>query len=538
MTARPETPLDRLIGDEAQRLRLPSALAVASSLLWLPQAALIAALVAGFIARDPLIPPLATGLALAALTLLRALLSSRAEALLFAVAEDIIRRQRQRILRTEAMAESPAGAGTTAALLREKLDVLAPYLTRFAPAMARTRIVPLVILAAAFSQSWAMAVVLLIAGPVIPLFMALIGRAAEGASARHLAGVSTLSDLLVDRLAALPDIRILGAGDRVTAGFGAEARDLAARAMSVLRLAFLSSTVLELFAALGTAMTAVWVGFSLLEVINWGTWGGGLTPFGGIFLLLLVPDFFQPLRDLASAWHDRAAARAVAAEIAAWEATERPAILGGLGPFETTQAPATLAWTNLSARGTGYPDAVITPGERVAITGPSGAGKSTLLALVAGLMAPATGQITAADAPLDTARADAWRARIGWMPQTPRFPDVPLAEVIGTDDPAVLAKAQLTEVVARLPEGLATRLGETGAGLSGGEARRVLAARLIATRPEVVLADEPTADLDAETARGVTEALLSLAGQGTTLIVATHDPALIARMDRVIEVRR
>ncbi|WP_298496369.1 ABC transporter ATP-binding protein/permease [uncultured Maritimibacter sp.] len=538
MTARPDTPLDRLMGDEAQRLRLPSVLAVASSLLWLPQAALIAALIAGFIAGETLIPPLVTGLALATLTLARALLSSRAEALLFAVAEDFIRRQRQRILRIEATAETPAGAGSTAALLREKLDTLAPYLTRFAPAMARTRVVPLVILAAALSQSWAMALVLLVAGPVIPLFMALIGRAAEGASAKHLAGVSTLSDLLVDRLAALPDIRILGAGDRVTAGFGEEARDLATRAMSVLRLAFLSSTVLELFAALGTAMTAVWVGFSLLEVINWGSWGGGLTPLGGIFLLLLVPDFFQPLRDLASAWHDRAAARAVAAEIATWEAINRPAILGGLGPIEGADGPATLAWRDLTARGTSYPDAVIAPGERVAITGPSGAGKSTLLSILAGLITPTTGEIEAGGRVLDTGNADDWRARIGWMPQTPRFPDAPLAEVIGTDDPEVLAQAQLTEVVARLPEGLATTLGETGAGLSGGEARRVLAARLIAVRPEVVLADEPTADLDAATARAITEAILSLAGHGATLIVATHDPALIARMDRVIEVRR
>ncbi|MBV7408422.1 ATP-binding cassette domain-containing protein [Maritimibacter sp. DP1N21-5] len=517
-------------------MRAPSVLAVIASLLWLPQAAVLATLLAGFVTQTPVVSPLTAALMLSAIALIRLLLSSRAEALAFALAEDVIRRQRRRILMREATAALPSGPGTTATLAREKLDSLIPYLTRYAPAHARTMVLPPVILAVALSQSWAVALVLLVAGPVIPVFMALIGRAAEGASARHLAGIATLSDLLVDRLAALPDIRILGAGSRVTERFASEARDLADRAMSVLRLAFLSSTVLELFAALGTAMTAVWVGFSLLGVIGWGTWTGGLSPFAGIFLLLLTPDYFQPLRDLAAAWHDRAAARAVAKEFADWEATPRPAILGGLTSSDPLPGPATLAWAGLSARGIRYPDARIAPGETVALTGPSGAGKSTLLALLAGLMAPDTGTITVAGLPLDHGTADGWRGRVGWMPQSPRFPDAPLSEVIGTADAGILAAAQLTEVVARLTDGLATTLGETGAGLSGGEARRVLVARLLATAPDVVLADEPTADLDGATAGAITDALLTLAARGTTLIVASHDPALIARLDRVIEV--
>lgn len=107
--------------------------------------------------------------------------------------------------------------------------------------------------------------------------------------------------LLVERLSALLDIRLLGASDLVTTGFAAQAVDLRQSTMAVLRVAFLSSTVLELFAAIGVAMVVVYVGFSLLGALEFGTWGGALSPQSGIFLLLLAPEFYQPLRDLSAA---------------------------------------------------------------------------------------------------------------------------------------------------------------------------------------------------------------------------------------------
>lgn len=310
--------------------------------------------------------------------------------------------------------------------------------------------------------------------------------------------------------------------------------------MAVLRIAFLSSTVLELFSALGVAMIAVWVGFTLLGEISWGTWGEPLTPLAGIFLLLLGPDFFQPLRDLAAAWHDKSSAEAVLQELDAWrQDTRRPMIGTGAQtdamPFNglclhgivVEHADRTLA----------YPDICIQPGESIALSGPSGVGKTTLLRLLAGLERPSAGTLRINDAELTSANADGWRAALGWMPQTPRFLARSLRHNIGfghTPEPEILRTTQVAQIIATLPAGDLTQLGEAGAGLSGGEARRVILARALDRQPRVLLADEPTADLDAETAQAIIDALLAYVAQGGTLVAATHDARLISKMQRHI----
>jgi ATP-binding cassette subfamily C protein CydD len=165
-------------------------------------------------------------------------------------------------------------------------------------------------------------------------------------------------------------------------------------------------------------------------------------------------------------------------------------------------------------------------------------GKTTLLAALAGLIRADAGQIRWGDTVLDDTSAEAIRAGLAWVPQSPRFPDAPLAEAIALGQPgdlgAALAAARAQGIVATLPDGLQTRLGDLGGGVSGGEARRLALARAYLVRPHLVLADEPTADLDAVTAQAVTEGLLALRAQGAALLIATHDPALIAALDRDI----
>lgn len=526
-------------------LRGAAVLSAAAAVIWPLQAALVAGALAGLLTKAA---PLWSHVAgFAALGLLRAVLNHRAEGMTFTAGLHVTSQCRAALVAREAQRSDGMTAGAIAALAAEKLDALLPYVSRYAPARGRVMVVPLLILGLAFWHSWAVGVIFLMTGPLIPVFMALIGWAAQSASQRQMAEIGNLNDLLVERLQALLDIRLLGAGDAMTKGFAEAADRLRAQTMAVLRVAFLSSAVLELFAAIGVAMVAVYVGFSLLGLLGFGSYAAPLTPTAGIFLLLLAPEFYQPLRDLSAAWHDRAAALAVAADWAEWQARGDAPMLGqGAAPAGLPQPadrePAHIAAAGLrvrlGARLLILPDFSITAGEKIAILGPSGAGKTTLLRLLAGMLHPEAGTIHVAGQPLSDQTADAWRARLGWMPQSPHFLNGSLRYNLCFGRPGDLAPAlqgaAVQDVVAGLPHGIATRLGEQGGGLSGGEARRLTLARALFARPDVLLADEPTADLDATTAQAVTAGLLALSASGCTLIIATHDAALAAKMDRVI----
>ena len=551
MSSRPEADLkadertlDQLMRTAGGQVRLASMLTAASSLIWPLQAAIVAMAISGLLGPHPGPGPITSAAAFIGLGVARALLTNYAEGLLFTAATKVVTGAREEIVRREMQTTDTGGAGSIAALATEKLDTLLPYITRYAPARARVMIVPLIILALGFWFSWAVGLVLVVTGPLIPVFMALIGLAAKEASQRQMADIGSLNDLLIERLSALVDIRLLDAGPAVVSGFASGAESLRAKTMNVLRIAFLSSTVLELFSAIGVAMVAVYVGFALLGSIGFGSYSAPLSPAAGIFLLLLAPDFYQPLRDLSAAWHDKAAALAVAGELAAWRDRTPAALLGQGARTAKLPGPAEISLqgvaVHLGDKVIRYPDMSIRPGESVALMGASGAGKTTLLRLLAGLTAPDEGLVTVAGEKLDTQTADAWRARLGWMPQAPHFLNASVADNISLGQRGNLGEAlraaAVEPVVAALPDGTRTLLGETGGGLSGGEARRLTLARAVFARPDILLADEPTADLDAETASMVMTGLSALAAQGCSLIVATHDPQLAARMDRTIRI--
>lgn len=537
--------LDALEKTARAAFRQAGVLNVVSGLLWPVQAWVIAAQIAGWLeGRASVAAALISAAAFFLLAVLRALLDHRAGAVVYAAADRLVADARAAILARESLRATggPASA-EVGALVAQKLPMLIPYLTRYRPAQFRAGVLPLVLLALTFWHSWAAGLVLLVAGPLIPVFMALIGIAAKEASQKQMAEIGDLNSLLMDRLGALVDIRLLDAGERTARDFEARADGLRARTMGVLRIAFLSSAVLELFSAIGMAMVAVYVGFSLLGTVQFGTWAGHLSAGEGIFLLLLAPEYFMPLRDLSAAWHDRAAALAVAGELAAIEAEPATQALGAGAAGAPLAGAATVALRGgVVARGNrmvALPDLALAPGDRVALTGASGAGKSTLLAVLAGLVPLTAGELTVAGVPLTAETADGWRARLAWVGQAPHFLDQPLAQNLdlrgtGADLVPALAAARAEAVVAALPGGLQARLGETGGGISGGEARRLMLARAFAARPEVLLADEPTADLDRETADAIIAALMDLGAQGATLVVATHDPALVAALGREV----
>ncbi|SIO22941.1 ATP-binding cassette, subfamily C, CydD [Rhodovulum sp. ES.010] len=538
-----------------RRLERAGMLATGASLLWLVQAWAVALAIGHMLAPERVGGTVAIyALVFILVGFLRAALDTRAGAMAFQAADTVLALERAKLVTRESRraTDDPARppAARTATLAAEKMAAMTPFLTRYAIARRRAYVVPLVILAVTFWFSWAVGLILLVAGPLIPVFMALVGIAAKKASERQMEELSNMNVLLLDRLTALVDIRLLDATEGTVAGFRDAADRLRHRTMEVLRVAFLSSTVLELFAALGVAMVAVFVGFSLLGEIGFGAWATPLTVAEGVFLLLLAPDYFQPLRDLASAWHDKADASAVARELDELESRGETAFLGTGAAARPIDTEDTLSVRGLAYRPPGgrlirFPDFDLAPGETLAITGPSGIGKSSLLKLIAGMAVPTEGEIRLGDVVLGPENADAWRARLGWLPQQPRFVSGSLRRnltlavrperSLPLDRALELAAAD--RVVETLPRGLNTQLGEFGMGVSGGEARRLIVARAARAHPDLLLADEPTADLDEETAGLVTEGLLGLVASGSALIVATHDPVLAARMDRQVAMR-
>lgn len=532
-----------LVPEQRRALARAKALAIAADLLWLAQAASIAILIAGWLDGGVAQPVLWVTLFVSAGSL-RAILSARAGRIAFDLGQQVVSLTRRRLLDREApRPNSTLSSAEVAAMVTDKIPLLAPDISRYRIAFARVKVVPIVLLLVVLSQSWAAAAILLVTGPLIPVFMALVGMAARDASAKQMAEIGAVNRVLVDHIAALPDIRLLGGFDRSRRAFAVHVDSLRERTMAVLRIAFLSSTVLELFAAIGMAMVAVYVGFTLLGEINFGTWRGTMTPATGIFILLLVPEFFQPLRDLAAAWHDKATADAVRDDLENAAGDETAAILGAGGRVTPLDGPVMIrvreAQVLRGARHIVLPDIDLGPGQSLALTGPSGAGKSTALDALAGLLPLSSGHISVQGVPLDDAHADAWRARIAMVPQRLHMPDAALHDILdphgtGANLADALSRADATDVVAALPDGLDTRLGETGAGVSGGEARRLLLARALFSGADIIIADEPTADLDTDTAARIIAALRRAQSAGATVIVASHDPNLIAAMDRVV----
>jgi len=533
-------------------LRRAAMLQALAAAIWIPQAGLLAISVGRIADGGGLHDVLWPAFGILLLGLARSCFDVAGGRLAFHVARAELSRRRQAAVAALSLSSPidrgrPA-SGKAASVIGEQAELIVPYLARFQPARLKASLVPLVILAFVLPVSWIAALVLLFAAPLIPIFMALIGWRAQAASEKQLVATGGLNGFLLDRLRGLATIRALGAVDATALRLRREAESLRLRTMAVLKIAFLSSAVLELFAALGVAMIAVYVGFSLLGEIRFGTWAGRLDLTEGLFILLLAPAFFEPLRELSAVWHDRAAGEAALKALDALAAGGLP--IRGSAEAATaagTEAPA-IRLENLAFRyGSDEPliydgfNLDIAAGEHLAFLGASGSGKSTLLSLMAGLAPCTGGRIVIGDVELADETAANLRDGMAWIGQKPHIFAGTITGNIALGRPGVL-RGDVTDALDAARLGKAAEayggrsLGEGGIGLSGGEALRLAIARA-ACNPHlrIILADEPTAHLDAATAAEVTESLLSLA-RGRTLIVATHDPRLAARMQRSIRI--
>ncbi|MDH7790960.1 thiol reductant ABC exporter subunit CydD [Ochrobactrum sp. AN78] len=518
-----------------------------AALLWLPQAALLAYGV-GYLANtgfDATIYYLAAGLFL--IGCVRNLLDAHGAKKAFDAARSELAKLREKAV-TALSQRSPLdtsrpSSGEAASILAEQAEMIVPYLSRFVPVRIRVMLVPLAILAVVFWFSWIAAAILLIAAPLIPIFMALIGWRAKAASEKQLIALGDMNGFLLDRLRGLATIRSFNAVDMTATRLRDNAETLRSKTMIVLRIAFLSSAVLELFAALGVAMVAVYIGFHLLGPLGFGAWGNKLSLSEGLFILLLAPAFFEPLRDLSAVWHDRASGEAAIDALEELSMHEMP-VVGGIAAVEKVENAPSLMLRNVRFRYSTGEDVFsgfnldIESGEHVALLAPSGYGKSTLLALIAGLAAPQEGEIRIGGVPLQNETAATLRTRMRWVGQKPHIfagsarHNITLGRDACVEKTAsIIDQMALSHVAGITGAGV---IGENGAGLSGGEALRLALARIAVDQDaDIILADEPTAHLDHETADRIADTLISLA-KGKTLIISTHDETLASRMDRVV----
>src|SRR5690625_398605 len=514
----------------------------------------------------------------AALIVIRALLSWSGQRSASRAVEQIKEQLRAQIF-AQMLRRGPAWtrqqpSGELAALLVEHIEALDGYLRNFLPAMYAAGVLPLIFTLAVLPTDWIVALLFILSAPMIPVFMALIGWGAEAVNRKHQTLLSQLSGVFGDRLKGVFTLRLFGRTEAEIQAVKRANDRLNQATMGVLRIAFLSSAVLELFAALGVAGVAVYIGFS--DLGSFGEGFSGYTLQHGLFCLLIAPEVYQPLRQLAAGYHERSTAKAAVEQLEEMLTELPPA------PDQVSETPPSRDCTDEVPVRTPASDwrvhcdvqaeiktllsihegMLATPqsgeviltdvqlqlaqGAHVALMGPSGSGKTSFLETLIGLRAPARGQWLHWRSPSTAVDAQARALNEGQttlLPATTLISQQPfltlgsvrellcLAAPQASDHQlwTALARAHAEEFVRALPQGLDTQLGTRGFGLSGGQAHRIALARLFLADPQLVLLDEPTAYLDPQTRDEVMAEILRFC-QGRGLIVATHDRAVAARL--------
>ncbi|PXA99369.1 thiol reductant ABC exporter subunit CydD [Nostoc sp. 3335mG] len=516
-------------------------------LIW--QAATLAGVIGQAIDGRAGIDTLAPGIALIlAILAVRAGLSALGDWLGTLAAENIKRNLREALFSVllaaaPRRAQQPSSGAAVTAIV-DQVEALDGYFARYLPASAQAALLPVVFAAIILPLDWVAGLLFLVSAPLIPLFMALIGWGAQLATDRQAQALTRLSGRFADRLRGLLTLKLFGREDAEIQGVVAASENLRRRTLGVLGIAFLSSAVLEFFAALGVAGVALYLGLTFIDFLHLRS--SPLTLELALFVLLMAPEVYNPLRLLAAHYHDRAAARAAVIEIERQLGSlpaKSPA-LADIPPRPGSAIAVALAGVTLctpDGRNVVMDNATfsLAAGEHASILGASGSGKSTLLEAIAGLRT-AEGDIRLDGRPLPEWTEDALRSRTFLLAQRPRLIHASIAANIALARPGA-SRAEIEEAAERAlvmpfaaaaPDGLDTIIGEDGLGLSGGQAQRVALARLFLRDDGLILLDEPTAHLDAALEAEVMDAILDHA-RGRSLIVATHSLAVADRMDKV-----
>lgn len=448
-------------------------------------------------------------------------------------------------------------SGDVVNALSDGIEGLEAYYARYIPAMALMSLLPLAILVFVLAHDWLAAVILVVTAPLIPVFMILIGKGTEKRNQKQWKQLAHMSAHFLDMIQGLTSLKLFNASRREAKMVAKIADDYRQSTMSVLRVAFLSSFMLEFFATVSVALVAVIVGFRLF----WGE----LDFFYGLFVLLLAPEFYLPLRNMGTQYHARMEAIGAVERIleifqqkphdqsADETDTTQPSTIKQLSQLPPDFMPQ--AQIELRDLHFHYPDQrqalkgvsfTIKPQETLAIVGESGAGKTTLLNLLLGFLQAQRGEIRLHNqkqqqhyALQDLSKA-LWYQQLAWLPQRAQIFPKTVAENIALGQEKIdlaaiqqaAKQAYADDFIQALPNGYQTLIGEGGQGLSGGQQQRIALARIFLKDAPILLLDEATAHLDQHSEQLIQQSLSTLIQQRTVIMIA-HRLQTIKHADRI-----
>jgi thiol reductant ABC exporter CydD subunit len=450
------------------------------------------------------------------------------------------------------------GGGDVATLAGRGIDALDAYVGRCLPDLVLAAAVPIALVAVIGALDWVSAIIVVAALCLFPVFGVLAGQSSGRLAARRWSHVEAFGRQIADIFDGLAVLKAFGRSKRQRERIAEAAEGLRLASLSTLRVAFLSALVLDTLASVSVALVAVPLGLRLLS--------GSIPLAPALAVLIVAPEVFLPLRRASAEFHESteglAAARR-AMDVIEGGGTGRE--VGGAGREEGdaggeradatagTRKPgdparARVALHRVRVELPGREQAVldgasltIRPGEKVVLVGPNGAGKSTTLALLVGFLAPSSGSVTVGGVDLSGLDRDAWRRRLSYLSERPTLIAGSLADNLRLADPAagddrlreVLNEMGAGDLLASLPHGLDTQLGEGGRQVSAGERQRIALARAVLRDASLHLLDEPTSHLDDDTEATVVEAL-GRALSGRSALIVTHRPAVLRLADRVV----
>lgn len=435
----------------------------------------------------------------------------------------------------------PAGAWAT--LLLEQVENMQDFFARYLPQMSLAVLVPFVILAVVFPVNWAAGLIFLLTAPLVPLFMAMVGMKAAEANRKNFKALQRLSGHFYDRLQAMTTIRLFDRTQAEVEVMRGASEVFRTRTMDVLKIAFLSSAVLEFFTSISIALTAVYFGFAFIGELNFGDYGVGVTLFAGLFILILAPEFYQPLRDLGTYYHARQQAVGAAESIVDFLETEVSTVQSGHKTFDSAQpitikAQQLLVYSPEGKKLLGPVDFELSPLKTTALVGPSGAGKTSLINAILGFL-PYSGSLTINGIERTELDLAHWRRQVSWVGQNPLLLhgsirdniNLGRSEVSDQTIQQALERSFAAEFVEQY--GLDYAITDRSGGLSVGQAQRIALARAMVQDGQFWLLDEPTASLDARSERLVMQ---GLEGQlsGKTALMVTHQLTPLQQVDSIL----